>query len=237
MILGESNQLSLGVSLNDEATFDNFYAPEDSNVVQIIEVLKQQTEQQGELSVFLWGKPGCGLTHLLQASCQFANEQGVYAQYIPLQELVGFAPESLFEGLEVQDLICLDGLHTVIGNPLWDEALFILFNQMRDAGKRLLFAATQNPNELTSSLPDLTSRLNWSMIFHLDELNDQQKQAALQHRAKARGMAMTDEVAQYIINHAPRDMNDLFYLLNRLDELSLVEQRKLTIPFVKEVIK
>ncbi|MGH1469654.1 MAG: DnaA regulatory inactivator Hda [Cellvibrionaceae bacterium] len=237
MGLGKSNQLSLGVSLNDEATFDNYYAPISSSAPQVIDVLKQQIEPEGELSIYLWGKPGCGLTHLLQASCQYANEKGTYAQYIPLQDLVGFAPESLFEGLEVQDLICLDGLHTVAGNPLWDEALFVLFNQMRDAGKRLVFGATLNPNELSSSLPDLQSRLNWSVVFHLEELNDADKQAALQHRAKARGMEMTDDVAQYIISHAPRDMNDLFYLLNRLDELSLVEQRKLTIPFVKEVIK
>ncbi|MGI1678564.1 MAG: DnaA regulatory inactivator Hda [Cellvibrionaceae bacterium] len=236
MSLGQSNQLSLGVSLNDDATFDNFYAPENSNVLQIIEVLKKQTAQEGELAVYLWGRPGCGLTHLLQASCQFANDNGVYAQYIPLQDLVGFAPESLFDGLEVQDLICLDGLDTVAGNPLWDEALFVLFNQMRDSGKRLVFGATQNPNELPTTLPDLRSRLNWSVVFHLGELNDADKQAALQHRAKARGMEMTNDVAQYIINHAPRDMNDLFYLLNRLDELSLIEQRKLTIPFVKEVI-
>ncbi len=237
MSLGKSNQLSLGVSLNDEATFDNFYAPEKSNVGQVVNVLKKQIEVDGELAVYLWGKPGCGLTHLLQASCQYANDSGIYAQYIPLQDLAGFAPESLFEGLEVQDLICLDGLDAVAGNPLWDEALFVLFNQMRDAGKRLVFGATQKPNDLPISLADLRSRLNWSVIFHLDELNDLDKQAALQHRAKARGMEMTDEVAQYIINHASRDMNELFYLLNRLDEYSLIEQRKLTIPFVKEVIK
>ena len=62
-------------------------------------------------------------------------------------------------------------------------------------------------------------------------------EAALRMRAKARGMEMSAEVAQFILNRAPRDMNDLFDLLERLDVVSLQEQRKLTIPFVKHVFK
>jgi DnaA family protein len=67
-------------------------------------------------------------------------------------------------------------------------------------------------------------------------LDDEQKQAALQFRARARGLVLNDEVAAYIIQRLPRDMNELFWQLNRLDHASLAEQRKLTIPFVKKIL-
>jgi DnaA family protein len=229
-------QLSLGVSLNDEATFTNFYLPPEGGNCQPVASLRRQLEPAGEQLVYLWGAPGAGLTHLLQAACHAAHEKGRTAQYLPLRELTGFAPVSLFEGLEVLDLICLDSLDAVAGNPLWEEALFGLFNRVYDAGKHLVFSAVCGPNELSLQLPDLRSRLNWGVTYQVAVLRDEEKQAALKMRARARGMEMSSEVAQFILSRAPRDMNDLFFLLNRLDELSLQEQRKLTIPFVKQVL-
>jgi len=49
-------------------------------------------------------------------------------------------------------------------------------------------------------------------------------------------LELTDEVAQYILHRAPRDMKELFLTLKRLDHVSLAEQRRLTIPFVKQVL-
>jgi DnaA family protein len=48
---------------------------------------------------------------------------------------------------------------------------------------------------------------------------------------------LPDEVANFIIQRVPRDMNALFNLLDRLDRASLQEKRKLTIPFVKQVLR
>jgi DnaA-homolog protein len=124
----------------------------------------------------------------------------------------------------------------VINRPEWELALFNLFNRLRDAGKLLIVAAIHGPQELAVNLPDLKSRLQWGTTFHVQTLDDDQKQAALQFRAKARGLELSDEVAAFIIQRLPRDMNELFWQLNRLDHASLAEQRKLTIPFVKKVL-
>ena len=229
-------QLSLGVSLNDDATFDNFYTAPGSNNAQVVACLRAQLAAHGEPLVFVWGSPGVGLTHLLQAACHSAQAEGLSMQYLPLRELIGFAPEQLLESLESLDFVCLDGLHLVAGNPAWEQALFGFFNRMRDSGRRLLIAAHQGPHELPIALPDLQSRLSWGVTYQLQELGDADKQAALQLRAKARGLELNDEVAQFILHRAPRDLNELFCYLNRLDDASLAEQRKLTIPFVKQVL-
>jgi DnaA-homolog protein len=116
------------------------------------------------------------------------------------------------------------------------QALFNLYNRIRDAGKLLLVAAVIGPRELPVKLPDLASRLQWGLTLQVHSLDDQDKQQALQLRARARGLELSDEVAHFIIQRLPRDMNELFWQLNRLDHASLAEQRKLTIPFVKKIL-
>ena len=233
---GFTRQLSLGVSLSDDATFDNFYITPESNNAQVVDTLRRQAENSGEEFVYIWGPAGIGLTHLLQAASHCADSHGLTVQYLPLRDLVGFAPEPLLEGFESLDLICLDGLHQIVGRPGWEMALFNLFNRVRDSGKRMLMAATCGPKDLGVQLADLRSRLSSGLVLHLDSMNDSEKQAALQLRAAARGLTLSNEVAQFILHRAPRNMNELFNFLERLDDASLAEQRKLTIPFVKRVL-
>jgi len=229
-------QLSLGVNLNDDATFDNFYAPMSTHNALVVEGLRQQMAGTGEAFLYLWGTPGCGLTHLLQAACHQAQTQGLSFQYLPLRDLVGYAPDELFSGLETLDLVCLDCLVAIAGRPDWERAIFNLYNQLREAGKKLLVAAEQSPRELPLTLEDLRSRLQWGITYQVHQLSDDDKQHALQLRARARGLELSDEVAQYIVQRLPRDTNELFWQLQRLDHASLAEQRKLTIPFVKKIL-
>ncbi len=51
-----------------------------------------------------------------------------------------------------------------------------------------------------------------------------------------RGMELHDAVADYIIARAERSLVALMQILDRLDESSIKEQRKLTIPFVKSTL-
>lgn len=228
-------QLSLGVSLRDDATFSNFYAADNHNR-QILAAMDAMSANAGEASLVVWGSRGAGLTHLLQACSHAASERGISVQYLPLGDLVGYAPRDICDGLETLQLVCLDGIDEICGNRQWEQALFHLFNNLRDAGHRLVMASHTSPPAIPMLLPDLKSRVLGSVVYHLRALNDDDKKIALQRRAKARGLELTDEVAHFILARASRDTNELFLLLNLLDEESLQQQRKLTIPFVKEVM-
>src|SRR5690606_3538704 len=176
-------QLSLGVNLSDDATFENFYVPAASRNLQVMLALSEQLSAGGEIPfLFLWGGAGSGRSHLLQAACRRAQAHGLAFQYLPLQELSKCAPADLFAGLEALDYIALDDLQTVAGEPAWEQALFSLYNRLRDSGKRLLIAADANPRDLPLQLEDLRSRLQWGLTFQLHPLADEEKQQALQMR-------------------------------------------------------
>jgi len=235
----EPVQLSLGVTLNDDCTFDNFYAAAEPNV-QTIGALQQfvggEGDGNGDKAILIWGAPGAGLTHLLQAVCHdvWRNKQSV--QYLPLRDMLGFAAEDICDGLEGSQFICLDGIDQICGVKEWEKSLFHLYNNLKDAGHNLLISSHTSPPSLPIVLADLRSRVLGCVRYHVESLSDADKQVAMTMRAAARGLDLSGEVARYILSRASRDTNELFYLLDRLDEASLQKKRKLTIPFVKEVL-
>lgn len=228
-------QLSLGVSLSDDATFANFYVAEGNDLA--LHSLREFCAAEGESNILLWGRRGCGLTHLLQACCHAAYEQQRNMQYLPLREVIGFSPEDVCDGLESVELVCLDGIEAICGHLHWEQALFHLYNRLRDNGHRLLIASHLSPPALPLQLADLKSRLLGSVVYQVLGLTDEEKAAALRLRARSRGLDMSDEVARYLLSRTSRSTNELFELLNDLDDASLQHQRKLTIPFVKTVLK
>jgi DnaA family protein len=71
----------------------------------------------------------------------------------------------------------------------------------------------------------------------LQPLEEPEQIAALQLRAQLRGLELPDETAQFMLRRLPRDMAHLYDFLDQLDQASLIAQRRLTVPFVKEVLE
>nr|WP_277608588.1 DnaA regulatory inactivator Hda [Microbulbifer elongatus] len=229
--------MPLGVSLRDDATFANFFQSPDDGNRQVVGMLNAfACGQSPEQVVYLWGEPGSGVTHLLQSACQVAEASGRSFQYLPLSDLIDNDPEAIVEGLECLDLVCIDDLQQIEGRTDWQTALFHLYNRLRDSGKQLLLGARQSPRNLPLTLADLKSRLQWGLTFQLHPLSDNDKVAALVRRSKLRGFDLPEDVALYILHRAPRNTRALFTLLEQLDRASLQAQRKITIPFVKQVL-
>lgn len=225
-------QLPLGVRLNDNARFTNFYSGPNAEVVDGVRALVAGGDEH---FIYLSGPPGSGRSHILQAACAQVQGEGQQAWYLSLAD-EGLAPPML-EGLEQAALICLDDVDAVAGRADWEEALFHLYNRVRDAQVRLMVAASDRPEVLGFDLPDLESRLQWGVIYRFQDLNDEQRLAALQLRAQGRGLELPDDTGQYLLRRCPRDLPALCVLLDRLDQAALVAQRRLTIPFVRSILE
>jgi DnaA-homolog protein len=189
-----------------------------------------------EQNIYLCAARGQGLSHLLQAACHYAHQCQQTSVYLPLANLFSFSPEILTD-LESLSLVCIDDLHMTAGHREWEEAIFHFYNRLQDAGGRLIVAARDLPQSIAFTLPDLSSRLSWGVTYQLHSLADHEKLDVLTMRAKRRGITLSEEVGKYILTHCPRHMGTLFAALDLLDKASLAAQRKLTIPFVKEVLQ
>ena len=229
-----TEQIPLRFSWHDGFSFENFFSGENTLAVHHLQKMTSG-DFVDEQFLFLWGFANVGKSHLLQASCQQAADSGLSVAYLPLKEIGDLQPE-MFSGLEQLSLVCIDDVQALAGNKQCEEALFHLYNRMRDTGGKMIVADNVAPNALPITLADLQSRLSWGPVFHLQELNDESKISALQMRANARGFELPEEVGLFLIRRSARDMPSLFTLLDRMDEASLAQHRKLTIPFVRDLI-
>lgn len=226
------SQFPLRILLRDEAGFDNFHAGSNEAVVRRLQAWPLASDVG---SVVLCGDAGAGKSHLLNAVCLAAEAAGYHPVSLSLREAASLAPEAL-QGFEGFAPVCLDDLEGLADDTAWQEALLHLFNRVQDTGGRILIASRQPPAALTWALPDLASRLRALPVWQLSLSDDDQRAAMLRARAANRGLAMPEEVTRYILRRAPRDPGELLGLLDRLDEASLQHQRRLTVPFVRQVL-
>ncbi len=224
-------QLPLPIRLSDAATLTNFCCAAGAAHEQPVAALSDLAHQQ---LIYLWGPPGAGVSHLLQAACHLAREMSQQTQYLPLADVLSYEPQQLLENLEQFDLVCLDGVELLAANPAWQQAVFDLFNRLRDQGNSLIIGANCPPRALPIDLADLKSRLSWGLVFQLPELSDEQKVAVLQFRAARRGIDFAPEPTRFLIRRSSRDMVGLMARLKQLEAAAIEQQRTLTIPFIKE---
>ena len=231
-----TEQMSLALSLGDDSRFDNFLALPGAGM-QVVNFLQNKFSRDQENIVYLWGAQGCGRSHLLQASCHRWLRQGKSVQYLPLSELHDYPPEQVMASLEDIDLVCIDEINRVADQSSWLDELFHFFNRGRERGNCLLVSAGVPPAQLDFGLADLQSRLSAATVFQLPGYSDDEKMQVLQYRAEGLGLELSDEAAQFLLNRAPRQLELLIEKLHELDHSSLVHQRKLSIPFIKQVFR
>lgn len=228
-------QLALPVQLPDDALFSTFEAGSNSDLIATLQALLSEQPQTPLL--YLWGRTGCGKTHLLHAACTAASQAGQQVMYIPLRELTDTSHISLLQGLDNYDLVCLDDIDAVTHSVAWCDALFELYNRLSDSeGCRLLISARSSASAIDVALPDLRSRLQAATPYAIKLLSDEAKVQALQTHAEARGLQLEGEVGHFMLQRLSRDMHELMAVLNTLDKASMAEQRRLTVPFVKKTL-
>jgi DnaA-homolog protein len=224
-------QLPLGVRLPDRAVFASFLPARNG---QAVEHLHRAADARSGGTTWLCGPNGAGKTHLLQAVCAQANTT-MSAAYVPLRDLARLGI-GVLDGLRQLECLCLDDVDVVVGQLEWERALFGVLREIEESGGRLITAAQAPPALLRWALPDLGSRFSASAIFQLRVLDETEQQAALQLRARLRGFELPDETSRWLQRRYPRDMRKLYELLDTLDEAALVAQRRLTVPFIREVL-
>ena len=222
----EPGQIPLLMRSEDLANWDNWLSrPETAALEQLLR------GQVPEHSAYVWGGTGVGKSHILQACC---DAEGLNARYIPLRDLVDFAPEQVLAGTEIARLIAIDDIDCVESRHGWQEALFALFNASRETGALLLITADKAPQQLRGALPDLRSRLSSLPVFQMPRFTEDDIAELLALRGSEAGIELSQDVARYCSLRLPRHPRAAVRFINQLDHLSLAQRRAVTIPFVRQ---
>jgi len=233
-----TSQLTLSVQLADDETFSSYLSKSNRSVVSQLQLFIEQnqvTKPNKPNSFYLFGLTGVGKSHLLHACSSFAADLDKTSVCLSCAELLLLSVEVL-DGLEHIDVICLDDIQLIADNKLWQQAIFDLYNRVIEQNNCLLISGDQSATQLGLTLPDLVSRLSWGLTEQVKPLDDEEKVAALQYRASKRGLTLSIEAANFLLKRLSREMGNLIASLDILDKASIREQRKITIPFIKDVL-
>ncbi len=210
-------QLILDLQPQPPPGFDNFVPGENRSVLDGL--FNWLTPQNEDLLFFLCGDEGSGKTHLLKAShfayCDAVVDPGLYSIDESLQQYAVDHVDKLDEHGQV--------------------TLFNMFNRFRHAKGKLLVAARQAPTKM-GMREDLRTRFASGLTYRLLPLTDIEKKTVLLADASARKLPLSDEMVDYLLSRAPRDMRSLAALLEAIDRYSLEHKRVITQPLLREIL-
>jgi DnaA family protein len=233
-----TSQLTLSVQLPDDETFNSYLSESNRFVISQLKLFVEQnrkTKSTEPNSFYLFGQTNVGKSHLLHACSTYASQLNKTSVCLSCAELLLLSVEVL-DGLEQINVICLDDIQLIADNKIWQQAIFDLYNRVLEQNNCLLISGDQSATQLGLSLPDLVSRLSWGLTEQVKPLDDEEKVTALQYRASKRGLMLSSEASNFLLNRLSREMGNLITSLDILDKASIREQRKITIPFIKDVL-
>ena len=227
-------QLPLRLVLSSGRRFENFEAT--SANAELLDAVRRVAARRTPERVLIVGDAGSGKSHLLEAACAAASAGGDAVAFAPMRDWRSQRVDAV-RGLGRAELVCIDDVDAIAGDRAWEEALFALVEESASRSTRMLVSAVATPSNVPFALADLRSRLSAATLYRLRELDDESRAKALRRHAGGRGIEIPDEVVGYVLTRYRRDMTSLMALLDQLDHHSMASQRRLTVPFVRDLIE
>lgn len=212
--------------LSPSFSFDSF-VPCEGNAAALRFALRIADPADPEKLLYLHGPSGSGKTHLLKsiAAADFP--------YLSLRDC--FDPEKVMALFTNARGLVVDDLQAMPDDPALRRTLWELFNQFHTSGRAIAMAGQHPPRELTNLDDHLSSRLLWGLVARLDTSDDHSRHMILKKVADDRQIRIPDDVLDYILATASREVGALIENFNRLYRYSMAEKRRITLPLAREV--
>ena len=215
-------QIPLAIGIDTPRSFDSFVPGANTAAVKHLAGLAP-----GAAPVYLWGAPGSGKTHLLEALVARMTAHAGHAGWFTPSTPVPWAHD------DARALVVFDDVDRY--DPGRQHEAFALFVQAATASIPIAAAGRVPPVDLPLR-DDLRTRFGWGHVLTIEPLSEADSRAALRREADRRGLFLSDDVMAYLLTRFARDMKHLVALLDRLDRYALQRQRHLTVPLLKQML-
>lgn len=189
--------------------------------------------------LYLHGASGSGKTHLLSAVSReyeaiFANSPPAV---IPVELIKIKNCEEFISLASRQPCLLLDNLHLLHNSSTLRTAIWQLFNDFYESGRKIIAAATLPPKELHSLDEHLKSRFMWGLVAKLDISDDASRRMIMKKLADDSQLTLPDDVINYLLIRLPRDIPSLAEAVELLKQQSFATQRKISLRLAKEAFQ
>ena len=232
--------------LNSIYTLDNFIPGDNSryayNIAKAI-----AANPASEYNPFLiYSNVGLGKTHLAEAIGNRIVQTLKYkVTYVTCEYFINEFMKSIRTNTVEQykniyrnvDVLIIDDVQFLEGRGETQNALFNIFNSLKDSNKQMIFTSDRPVSAIKEFLPRLSTRLNSGVVADLQPPSFETKVAILKNKCIQKNINVDDNILFYISENIQSNVRDLEACLNRLIAFVKEMNEPLTLENSKKILK
>lgn len=212
--------------LNPKFTFDNFIVGSSNDLA--FNASKAVAENPGKIynPLFIYGNPGLGKTHLIQAVGNEIVERRPKQRvlYARSEEFLNSYTDSIrskktnafIEKFRNVDVLIIDDIQIISGKTGTQEQFFHAFNDLYQQDKQIIISCDQHP----STLPDLTDRLRsrftQGMTADIQMPEFETRCAIASIKAEQANLSLGRDVIEAVANAIRSNVREIEGIINKL---------------------
>jgi chromosomal replication initiator protein len=232
--------------LHPDYTFDSFVVGPCNRLAHASCIAVSESLGTTYNPLFIHGSVGLGKTHLLHAICREtkANLENAKIQFLSCEEFVNrfisaIEQRSLAEFKSLYrtvDLLVIDDVQFLREREQSQEEFFHTFNALYDNRSQIVLSADSAPGEIPSLPERLISRFKWGLVVRIDAPSYETRVAIVQKKAALRGIAVSDEVAEYVASKVKANIRELEGALTSLYAMAAGSGEEISIEVARKTL-
>ena len=240
-----SRQSILNFPAGSEYDFSNFVvSPGSQFAVSLAREICSGAEVPYQ-TLFLTGAQGMGKTHLLIAIgnhiAQSLPEKNVLYVHCPdfirlIESNSAETAPSRLTPYENLDFFLMDDVDRIAGHPASQEKLYLIYNSIMERGGKIVFTGRTSPDDLPDTEDYLISRLHWGMTAEIQAMDDATSARLFEKLGRDVGVEVPEKTVAFLLKRIPRDFPSIQDAVTRINEESLKQKKKVSLPLVKTAL-
>lgn len=233
--------------INPRYTFEDFVPGMSNRFAHAAALAVAETPARNYNPLFIYGGPGLGKTHLLQAIGHYVHENypGKTVRYVTTEQFLNEYVDAIRTGelrsafkqrYRTADVFLLDDIQFIEGREGTQEELFHTFNHLHQANSQIVLSSDRMPDRIETLEDRLRSRFKMGLITEINPPDLETRMAILRKKAETEQPVPSPDVLEFIATHITANIRELEGALTRVCAYASLTNEPITTDLAERVL-
>ena len=242
---------SSNLTVNAKYTFDNFVVGRNNRFAQTAALAVAESPGESYNPLYIYGGPGLGKTHLMQAIGNFIQLQNPNTKilYVTSEEFTNEVIENLTargnttamqrvrDKYRSVDVLMVYDIQFIIGKEATQEEFFHTFNVLHALGKQVVISSDKPPKDMETLDDRFRSRFDMGLMADIGYPDYETRMAILNKKIEEKKFDLNDEVRKYIAENIKSNIREIEGALNKLIAFSHLQNQEITMEIAERELQ